>query len=129
MMLYSSIGSDNSQKPNKQKVKRIKTRAIIVYFHFDTENEAEFSRPLKDVTVTEGESATFRCDVNKIPKDATITWYLNDKLVSNDKRITTAIEGKRLVMTINDTTLDDEGRVKVQVGKSVSEAKLRIEGK
>merc|ERR1712142_796150 len=91
------------------------------------ENEAEFSRPLKDVTVTEGESATFRCDVNKIPKDATITWYLNDRLVSNDRRITTTVEGKRLVMTVNDTTLDDEGRVKVQVGKSVSEAKLRIE--
>ena len=80
-------------------------------------------------TVTEGESATFRCDVNKIPKDATITWYLNDRLVSNDRRITTTVEGKRLVMTINDTTLDDEGRVKVQVGKSVSEAKLKIEGK
>ena len=100
-----------------------------MYFPPYLENDAEFSRPLKDVTVMETESATFRCEVNKIPKDATISWYLNDKPVNNDKRITSAVEGKRLVMTIDDTSLDDEGRVKVKVGPSTSEAKLKIEGK
>ena len=78
----------------------------------------------------EHESSTFRCEVNKIPKDTNITWYLNDKLISNsiDGRISLSNDGKRIAITIDDTTLDDEGKVKVKVGNAISEAKLKVEG-
>ena len=86
---------------------------------------------MRDLTVMETESATFRCEVNKIPKDTSITWYLNDRVIdkAKDSRVTLSEDGKRLSCTIDNTTLDDEGKIKIKVGNSISEAKLRIEGK
>ena len=86
---------------------------------------------MRDLTVMETESATFKCEINKIPKDATITWYLNDKVIdkAKDSRVTLSADGKRLACTIDDTTLDDEGKIRVKIGNSVSEAKLKVEGK
>lgn len=85
----------------------------------------EIIKPLNDVTVTEGETATFTVELDK--GDALIKWYKNGKEIQFDDRTVLTIDGKRQTVTIKKSRPADEAEYSLKVGEQTSKAKLTVE--
>lgn len=85
----------------------------------------EIVKPLEDVTVTEGETATFTVELDK--GDALIKWFKNGKEITFDERVQLTIDGKRQSITIKKAKPSDATEYSLKVGEQTSKAKLVVE--
>lgn len=90
----------------------------------------EFVKPLEKVEVTEGQPATFTCQLAKIPKNSPVTWLKDGKpILADGKDVVMKAEDTVLSLHIPATVLDDEAEYSVVVGKVKSAAELLVDGK
>lgn len=80
------------------------------------------------MTVTNGDSATFRCLVR--PHDANVHWFVNGQQIAQttEKYKIVAIADKR-EMTIKKCTQDDCGEIKAGMANLESTAELKLKRK
>lgn len=91
------------------------------------EISADFTIPLKDVTVKEGSTAVFECTLT-IPVDKRkVQWFINDKQLDEDDKFEFIVDGAVLKLVIKDSTTVDAGIVTVRIGDKESAAKFTVE--
>lgn len=81
----------------------------------------QITQPLKDVEVTEGESATLECKVSGKPYPS-IAWYKDGTCVNDVKRYKTRFDGQLATLKIATTELEDEGEFKCVVENAFGSA-------
>ena len=74
----------------------------------------QITQPLKDVEVTEGESATLECKVSGKPYPS-VAWYKDGTCVNVVERYKTRFDGELATLKIETTELEDEGEFKCVV--------------
>ncbi|XP_059126628.1 obscurin [Peromyscus eremicus] len=89
-----------------------------------TEKPSIFSRPLTDVTVTEGEDLTLVCETTTL--DSSVRWTKDGKTLRPSARCQMSYEGCRAQLVIIGTTLQDGGRYKCDVGGTSSSSIVRV---
>ncbi|XP_042525465.1 obscurin [Dipodomys spectabilis] len=89
-----------------------------------TEKPSIFSRPLTDVTVTEGEDLSLECETSTL--DIPVRWTKDGKTVRSSARCQMSYEGCRAQLVITGTTLQDGGRYKCEAGGAWSSSIVRI---
>ncbi|KAL6089773.1 hypothetical protein STEG23_015653, partial [Scotinomys teguina] len=89
-----------------------------------TEKPSIFSRPLTDVTVTEGEDLTLVCEITTL--DSSVRWTKDGKTLRPSARCQMSSEGCRAQLVIIGTTLQDGGRYKCEVGGASSSSIVRV---
>ncbi|CAH1802743.1 unnamed protein product, partial [Owenia fusiformis] len=89
------------------------------------EAPTEFLKPLEDVSIMEGETAIFECEVSKPRLNA--KWFKDGKEIKSTKRIKTTMEATKHFLTIKDCVLDDEAKYSVKLLEATSEATLLVE--
>ncbi|KAG7276471.1 hypothetical protein CRUP_033909, partial [Coryphaenoides rupestris] len=82
------------------------------------------SRPLKDVTVTAGETATFECELSY--EGIAVEWFLGDQKMEASDRVVTRVEGKTHALTVRDVKLSEAGKVKLTAKDFQTQATLTI---
>uniref|UniRef100_A0A803JMW9 Obscurin-like cytoskeletal adaptor 1 n=1 Tax=Xenopus tropicalis TaxID=8364 RepID=A0A803JMW9_XENTR len=87
----------------------------------------EFVTELQNITVLEGETASFKCMVS--PDDVDLRWELNGSPVYSDKRFSTTSTGMCHSLTLRSCRLSDSGKVTANAEGLLSRAKLRVQGK
>lgn len=85
----------------------------------------EIVKPLKDVSVTKGENATFDVELSK--GDALVKWFKNGKEIKFDERVQLAIDGKKQSLRITKAKPEDVGEYSIEVGEQSSKATLTVE--
>nr|XP_042140021.1 obscurin isoform X19 [Peromyscus maniculatus bairdii] len=89
-----------------------------------TEKPSIFSRPLTDVTVTEGEDLTLVCETTTL--DSSVRWTKDGKTLRPSARCQMSYEACRAQLVIIGTTLQDGGRYKCEAGGSSSSSIVRV---
>lgn len=90
------------------------------------EKPSIFSRPLTDVTVTEGEDLTLVCETTT--PDSSVRWTKDGKTLRPSARCQLNREGCQAQLVITGTTLQDGGRYKCEVGGASSSSIVRVHG-
>lgn len=80
---------------------------------------------MEDLTIAEGEKATFEIELTK--GDAYLRWYKNGNEIKFTDRIQLRIDGKIQRLKIYDAVLEDAGEYSCLVGDQVSNARLMVE--
>uniref|UniRef100_A0A4W3IPV7 Immunoglobulin domain-containing protein n=1 Tax=Callorhinchus milii TaxID=7868 RepID=A0A4W3IPV7_CALMI len=83
-------------------------------------------RPLKDVTVVAGHSATFECELSY--EGIPVEWFLKDTKLEASDRVVTRAEGRVHTFTLRDVQLDEAGKVKITAKDFTTSAKLIVKG-
>ena len=91
-----------------------------------TELAPEFTKPLTDATIKEGETVEFMCEVNK--EGATVKWFLDNKEINEDDRYEIIDDKKVHRLRIKDAIIPDGGKITAKVEDKVSIANLQVEG-
>ena len=86
----------------------------------------EFTSPLKDQNVKEGQTATFDFEVNII--DLPVTWLINGKEVKPDNRHEMVSKGCKHTMYVKESILPDMGEVVAKIEDKTTKAKLTVTG-
>ncbi|XP_010793050.1 titin-like, partial [Notothenia coriiceps] len=68
-------------------------------------------RPLKDVTVTAGETATFESELSY--EGIAVDWFVGGKKMEASERVKTRVAGKVHTLTLRDVTQSEAGEVKM----------------
>ncbi|XP_053554191.1 obscurin-like protein 1 isoform X2 [Bombina bombina] len=87
--------------------------------------QVEFVTELQNVTVLEGEIATFKCVVS--PEDVDLLWELNGSSVHSDKRFSLTSNGLCHSLTVRSCRLSDSGIVTANAEGKISRARLRVQ--
>lgn len=82
--------------------------------------------PLRDITVSERESAVFECEVSIAGLSA--TWYQGEREVTPDFGYDVYSEGKYHELVIDKTECSDSGFITVKIGNKESTAMLTVKG-
>jgi len=99
------------------------------------EKEVEITSGLSDVTVTEKETAQFDCELNKLQSHAgesyPVEWYRRlegqkEEKLEKDSRFEVSNKNKKLILKINEATLEDAAIYIVKIGDLKSYAKLTV---
>lgn len=85
-----------------------------------------FQEELKNKEVTEGESTTFQCKLNKA---AIVEWYKGSKLLKPDRKFQLKQEGSCVELMIQGLDITDSGDYTCKCGAQKTTAKLTINGK
>lgn len=99
---------------------------VPLAFLYPPEKPSIFSRPLGDVTVTEGEDMTLVCETTTL--DSSVRWTKDGKTLRPSARCQLSYEGCRAQLVITGTTLQDGGRYKCEVGGASSSSIVRVHG-
>uniref|UniRef100_A0A8C4Z849 Obscurin like cytoskeletal adaptor 1b n=1 Tax=Gadus morhua TaxID=8049 RepID=A0A8C4Z849_GADMO len=92
----------------------------------ETPRTVEFIAELHNITVREGEDATFKCVVS--PEDTHLTWCLNGERVHQDDRLTVISNGLCHTLCIKKCRVSDSARVTADAeGLAVSQANLQVQ--
>ena len=86
----------------------------------------QFVKPLSDVEVIEGQTATLECVVSR--PDQTAKWLRKGKPLPKDNRITITVDKSTHKLVIQSATLDDAAEYSVKIGDKVSKATVFVEG-
>ncbi|EDL07684.1 mCG118410, partial [Mus musculus] len=89
-----------------------------------TEKPSIFSRPLTDVTVTEGEDLTLVCETTTV--DSSVRWTKDGKTLRPSARCQLSHEGCQAQLLITATTPQDGGRYKCEIGGASSSSIVRV---
>nr|DBA19681.1 TPA: hypothetical protein GDO54_015481 [Pyxicephalus adspersus] len=93
--------------------------------HVDAPRQVEFLTELQNVTVLEGEAATFKCVVS--PDDVILQWELNGSPVNSDRRASMASNGLCHSLTLHGCRLSDSGTIIANAEGLISRARLRVQ--
>ncbi|OCT63341.1 obscurin-like protein 1 isoform X2 [Xenopus laevis] len=85
----------------------------------------EFVTELQNVTVLEGETASFKCMVS--PDNVDLRWELNGSPVYSDKRFSTTNNGMCHSLILHSCRLSDSGKITANAEGLISRAKLRVQ--
>ncbi|XP_051787148.1 obscurin-like protein 1a isoform X2 [Erpetoichthys calabaricus] len=85
----------------------------------------EFIAELHNVTVLEGEDATFKCMVS--PEDAELVWHRNGNVVVPDERCMVSRNGLCHTLVIQNCQLIDSSKVTAEAEGVVSKANLQVQ--
>ncbi|RUS90390.1 hypothetical protein EGW08_001885 [Elysia chlorotica] len=94
---------------------------------FVQELSPEFIRPLKNVSVTEGETATLECELNL--EGRTVKWFHEGREVGEkpDSRYQIFTEGRVHRLVVKDTIVPDAGEVMAKVEDKSTHAELTVQ--
>ncbi|KAJ8416941.1 hypothetical protein AAFF_G00328190 [Aldrovandia affinis] len=81
-------------------------------------------RPLRDVTVTAGETATFDCELSY--EGIKVEWFLGSTKLEPSDRIVTRAEGRAHTLTLRDVKMTEAGEVKLTAKDFVTQANLIV---
>ncbi|KAI1237130.1 Titin, partial [Lamprotornis superbus] len=81
-------------------------------------------RPLKDVTVTAGESATFDCELSY--EGIPVEWFLKGKKLEPSDQVVTRAEGRVHTLVLRDVKLTDAGEVSLTAKDFRTQANLFV---
>ncbi|MEE6489024.1 hypothetical protein FKM82_015464 [Ascaphus truei] len=87
--------------------------------------QVEFVTEVQNVTVLEGEVATFKCVVS--PDDVDLLWELNGAPVSSDKRVSMESNGLCHSLTLRSCRFLDSGIITANAEGNISRARLRVQ--
>ena len=86
----------------------------------------ELLKPLRDVTVEEGEKATFKAEFSKM--NAKVTWLYKGKEIEAKPGVTMTSEGQVYSLVLEGVALEDAGKYSVKVEDKESSATLKVKG-
>lgn len=86
----------------------------------------EFIAELHNITVMEGEDATFKCVLS--PEDARLVWRMNGKPICADEKFTMSSCGLSHTLHILSCQVSDTAVVSAEAEGVVSKANLRVQG-
>ncbi|XP_063285408.1 obscurin-like protein 1 isoform X3 [Pelobates fuscus] len=101
------------------------TDARVFTVHVDVPRQVEFITEVQNVTVLEGETATFKCVVS--PDDVNLMWELNGSPVHSDKRVSLSSNGLCHSFTLRSCRISDSGTVTANAEGIISRARLRVQ--
>ncbi|XP_063285407.1 obscurin-like protein 1 isoform X2 [Pelobates fuscus] len=93
--------------------------------HVEVPRQVEFITEVQNVTVLEGETATFKCVVS--PDDVNLMWELNGSPVHSDKRVSLSSNGLCHSFTLRSCRISDSGTVTANAEGIISRARLRVQ--
>ncbi|CAH2305336.1 obscurin 1 [Pelobates cultripes] len=93
--------------------------------HVEVPRQVEFITEVQNVTVLEGEMATFKCVVS--PDDVNLMWELNGSPVHSDKRVSLSSNGLCHSFTLRSCRISDSGTVTANAEGIISRARLRVQ--
>lgn len=85
----------------------------------------EILTKLEDLTIAQGEKATFEIELTK--GDALVRWFKDDEEIQFSDHVQLRIDGKKQRLKIYDALLEDAGEYSCIVGDLTSTAKLTVE--
>lgn len=86
----------------------------------------EFIAELHNITVLEGEDATFKCVVS--PEDTLLVWSLNGRPIAPNERFVISSNGLCHMLCIYNCQVSDCATVTAEAEGLVSEANLQVQG-
>ena len=86
----------------------------------------EFVRKLRDLEITETETAVFKCEVTKA--DVKAKWSCNGKALSTKDGFDIRVEKTVHTLTLEDVALEDAGDYCIQIEDKESTGKLVVRG-
>ena len=92
-----------------------------------TEVSAEFTAVMKPQKVSEGDSASFTCELSKPVKS--VVWKRNGKKIENDENLEITSSGTKYTLSLLKTSVDDSGEYTMSIGEKQASAKLVVSGK
>ncbi|KAM4698848.1 obscurin-like protein 1 isoform 2-T2 [Rhinophrynus dorsalis] len=101
------------------------TEQMHTAVHVEVPRQVEFVAELQNVTVLEGETATFKCVVS--PDDVDLVWQLNGSSVYSDKRFHMTSNGICHSLVVRPCRLSDSGTVTANAEGLISRARLRVQ--
>lgn len=91
------------------------------------EISADFTMPLKDVTVKEGNTAEFECTLTLPVDKSKVHWFLNNKELEEDEKFQFIVDGTIQKLVVKDSAPVDAGTVTIKIGDKDSTAKFAVE--
>ena len=92
-----------------------------------TEVSAAFTAKLKPRNVSEGDIASFTCELSKSVKS--VVWKKNGKKIENDENFEITSSGVKYTLSLLKTSVDDSGEYTMSIGDKQTSAKLVVNGK
>lgn len=86
----------------------------------------EFIAELHNITVMEGEDATFKCVLS--PEDAKIVWCMNDCPITSNKRYKISSNGLCHMLYIRNCQVSDSCKLTAEAEGVISTAILQVQG-
>lgn len=86
----------------------------------------EFTKPLSDATILEGDTVELTCEVNK--EGATVKWFADAKEITDDDKFEIITEATVHKLRLKDASLSDAAEITAKVEDQKTTAKLSIEG-
>ncbi|KAI4892996.1 hypothetical protein NFI96_027323 [Prochilodus magdalenae] len=99
-----------------------RTSATVVV---ETPRVVEFIAELHNVTVMEGEDATFKCVVS--PEDAELVWHMNGWPITSNERFNISSNGLCHMLYINNCQVSDSCKLTAEVEGVISTAILQVQ--
>lgn len=88
---------------------------------------ADFTVPLKDVAVKEGNTAEFECTLTLPVDKSKVRWFINDKEIEESEKFQFIVDGTIQKLVIKDSSPVDAGTVTIKIGDKDSTAKFTVE--
>ncbi|XP_048050388.1 obscurin-like protein 1 isoform X10 [Megalobrama amblycephala] len=85
----------------------------------------EFIAELHNITVMEGEDATFKCVVS--PEDAKLAWFRNGQLISSNDKFNISSNGLCHILHINNCQVSDSCKLTAKAEGVISRAILQVQ--
>uniref|UniRef100_A0AAY4BK29 Obscurin-like protein 1 n=1 Tax=Denticeps clupeoides TaxID=299321 RepID=A0AAY4BK29_9TELE len=101
------------------------TVELMVFTSSPAPRVVEFVAELHNVTVMEGEDATFKCVVS--PEDAKLDWCINGKLVAPDQKFNISSTGLCHMLHIHNCQVTDSAKVTAEAEGLISKANLHVQ--
>lgn len=87
----------------------------------------EFIAELHNITVMEGEDATFKCVVS--PEDVKLAWFRNDQPISSNHKFNISSNGLCHMLHINNCQVSDSCKLTAKAEGVISRAILQVQGR
>ena len=91
------------------------------------EVSAELPAVMKPQKVSEGDSASFTCELSKPAKS--VVWKKNGNKIENDENFEITSSGTKYPPSLLKTSVDDSGEYTMSIGDKQTSAKLVVNGK
>lgn len=87
----------------------------------------EFLTELQNITVLEGEDATFKCVVS--PEDVQLVWFMDNEVINPSDRIQITQNGLCHTLVMRKCHMLDCSKIRAEAEGTMSKANLRVQGK
>ncbi|RXM28980.1 Obscurin [Acipenser ruthenus] len=120
LTIHRATGNDTGEYVCESKDDKTCARVTV-----EMPRVVEVIAELHNITVLEGEDATFKCVVS--PEDAKLVWHRNGNVVVPDEKFVVSRNGLCHTLTIRDCQLTDSSKVTAEAEGVVSKANLQVQ--